>query len=113
MSCTCGQDHGPAGQFSRIAPEPGQVAISIRLTCTDLNQLQILLDHLPEHVALSRAEPGCLLFTATQTQDPLIWQVEELYTDLAALEAHKARMNATIWPQVSQSIERTRRQIGP
>lgn len=103
MSCSCCT---PASPTARPAPAPGQVALSGRLICADLDQLKIVLEHLPAHIAASRAEPGCLFFDITQTDDPLIWQVEELYTDEAALTAHKSRTMASPWPEKTAALTR-------
>ncbi len=96
-NCACGQIHSPTASHGRPAPGPGQVALSGRLFCADAGDLKTVLTYLPEHVALSRAEPGCLHFEISQTEDPLIWQVEELFADESALKAHKARTMASIW----------------
>lgn len=103
MSCSCCP---PASPSARPDPAPGQVALSGRLICADLDQLKIVLDHVPAHIAASRAEPGCLFFDIAQTDDPLVWQVEELYTDEAALTAHKARTIASLWAEKSAALTR-------
>lgn len=105
MSCSCGQNHSHT-THARPAPMPGQIALSGHIFCADLQELKIVLDHLPEHVALSRAEPGCLYFAIDQTVDPMIWQVEELFADEAALDAHKARMADSTWARVSAALKR-------
>jgi len=43
---------------------------------------------LPEHIRLSRTEPGCLRFSFTRSSDPLVWQLDETFTNRAAFEAH-------------------------
>ncbi len=106
MTCTCGRSHDATARLGRPAPAPGQVALSGRLICEDLDQLKIVLEFVPAHIAASRVEPGCLFFAITQTDDPLIWQVEELYTDAAALQAHKARTMASIWADRSAALTR-------
>ena len=106
MSCNCGHDHGADASLGRPAPAPGQIALSVRLICADMDELKIVLDHLSEHVALSRAEPGCLFFATEQTGDPLIWQIEELYADEAALDAHKARLATSEWAGCSAALKR-------
>ena len=106
MRCSCGHDHSHAAGHARPAPMPGQIALSGHIYCADAQQLKIVLDHLPEHVALSRAEPGCLYFAIDQTVDPMIWQIEELFADQAALDAHNARMATSTWPQVSKALKR-------
>ncbi|MFN3526306.1 MAG: GNAT family N-acetyltransferase, partial [Paracoccus sp. (in: a-proteobacteria)] len=62
MSCACGH-HAPAtpdssGAALRLDPAP--VALHGRLICADAGQMMTALSHLPDHVDLSRAEPGCL-----------------------------------------------------
>ena len=106
MSCSCGHDHSPKTHLGRPDPAPGQVALSVRLICADAAQLATVLEYLPDHIALSQAEPGCLFFEAAQTGDPLIWQIEELYTDEAALDAHRARNQASIWAEKSSALAR-------
>ena len=76
------------------------------LTCTTEDDLKIVEAYLPEHTRLSRAEPGCLSFTVTQTDDPLIWHLDETYTDQAAFEAHQIRNRTSLWWQKSQGLIR-------
>jgi quinol monooxygenase YgiN len=83
-----------------------RIAISGRLICADDIELAALRQHLPHHISLSRAEPGCLRFDITPTDDPLIWQVTELFADQAAFEAHKARTADSPWAAATRSIRR-------
>lgn len=106
MNCTCGHDHSAPTNLGRPEPKPGQIALSVKLICADMEQMKIALNHLPEHVALSRAEPGCLFFATAQSDDPLIWQIEELYADEAALDAHKERLASSTWAKVSAQLKR-------
>lgn len=106
MSCSCGHDHSTTARHGRPAPGLGQIALSGHIYCANADELKIVLDHLPEHVALSRAEPGCLYFAIDQTADPMVWQIEELFADEAALDAHKARMNTSTWNKVSAALKR-------
>lgn len=62
---------------------------------------------LPEHIRLTRAEPGCLLFEVTA--DPDIsgrFLVREEFTDRAAFEAHQRRTAASAWARASDGIPR-------
>ena len=61
---------------------------------------------LPEHVRLTRAEPGCLSFEVTPTDDPLAWRVEERFTDRAAFDAHQRRTRASAWGAATAAIRR-------
>lgn len=106
MSCFCGQRHAPFSSHGRPAPAPGQIALSGRLFCTDTDQLSVLREFLPGHIAASRAEPGCLFFDITPSEDPLVWHVEELFTDEVALKAHKARTMASIWAERTAALPR-------
>ena len=76
------------------------------LNCTTEDDLKIVEAYLPEHTRLSRAEPGCISFSVTQTANPLIWQLDETYTDQAAFEAHQTRNRASIWWQKSKGLVR-------
>ncbi len=76
------------------------------LTCPTPDDLEIVETYLPDHIRLSREEPGCLTFTVTQTANPLIWQLDESYADKPAFDAHQTRNRASIWWQMSQGLVR-------
>ncbi|MEW9920777.1 putative quinol monooxygenase [Marimonas sp. MJW-29] len=61
---------------------------------------------LEEHIRLTRAEPGCISFEVTATEDPLVWRVAEEFTDPAAFKAHQARAAASAWAQETKGIAR-------
>ena len=82
------------------------ITLTGTLTCPKPDDLKIVESYLPDHITLSRAEPGCLRFDAVQTTDPMVWQIDETYIDTAAFEAHQTRNRASIWWQKSQSIVR-------
>jgi quinol monooxygenase YgiN len=74
------------------------------LAPADLAPVEALL---PEHVRLTRAEPGCLSFEVTQSaSDPLIYEVAESFVDRAAFEAHQVRTRASAWFAATRDIER-------
>ena len=102
--CACGHHHGP--NCERPAPVGAQVALSGRLVCAGPAELMAVLAHVEDHVAASRAEPGCLHFAISQTEDPLVWQVEELFRDEQALKAHRARSAASDWGMATAGIAR-------
>lgn len=66
----------------------------------------IVADHLPDHARLSQAEPGCLSFAVTQTDDPLVWRVEEHFVDRAAFDHHQNRTRASAWFAATAHIPR-------
>lgn len=82
------------------------ITLSGTLTCPTPDDLTIIQTYLPDHIALSRAEPGCVTFTAVQSANPMVWQIDETYTDKKAFEAHQTRNRASIWWDKSQSIVR-------
>jgi quinol monooxygenase YgiN len=61
---------------------------------------------LPDHIRLTRAEPGCLSFTVSPAEDGLIWAVEETFADRAAFQAHQARTVASDWGRATAHIPR-------
>jgi quinol monooxygenase YgiN len=86
--------------------QPDTVRLSGRLICSSHEELGLIESHLPEHVRLTRLEPGCLSFEVAQTDDPLIWNVRECFTDAAAFEAHQARTKASTWGAATKLIRR-------
>ena len=79
-------------------PTPGgPVHLRGRLLCATQEEARIVRRHLPRHLRLTRAEPGCLAFDVTQTDDPLVWRVAERFADRAAFDAHRARARASAW----------------
>ncbi len=64
-------------------------------------------DHLPDHIRLTRAEPGCLKFEVFRSHsDPTRFAVSEAFRDRAAFEAHQARAAGTTWAKVTKDIPR-------
>jgi quinol monooxygenase YgiN len=62
---------------------------------------------LPEHIRLTRAEPGCLSFSVTEHPTiPGRFDVAEKFTDAAAFDAHQARAGASDWARISAGIPR-------
>lgn len=84
----------------------GEVWLTGRLVCASHAQAEIVRTHLPEHVRLTRAEPGCLSFVVEATADPLIWSVAERFQDKAAFVHHQSRTRASAWAAATGGIER-------
>ena len=82
------------------------VCLSGQLVCHTQDQANTVRDHLPLHLALTRAEPGCRSFNVTATSDPLVWQVEECFEPAAAFETHQERVASSEWGQATSGIER-------
>jgi quinol monooxygenase YgiN len=62
---------------------------------------------LPAHLALTRAEPGCLTFDVTPSADhPGRFLVAEIFSDQSAFDAHQARAKASAWAVVTDGLVR-------
>lgn len=83
-----------------------KVALTGHLRCADHDEAARVRAGLAAHERLTRAEPGCLRFDVTPTNDPLVWQVVELFVDRAAFEAHQTRANAFDWAELTAGIAR-------
>ncbi len=81
------------------------------LRCTPA-QADIVRRALPEHIRLSRTEPGCELFEITETE-PGVFRVEERFTDADALSAHQARTRASDWWRQTHEFPRDIRRVNP
>lgn len=82
------------------------IRLSGRLICRTEAEAATVARALPAHVALTRAEPGCLRFEVTVTADPLIWRVEEAFTTRAAFDTHQTRTRASDWFRETADIAR-------
>nr|WP_196260962.1 antibiotic biosynthesis monooxygenase [Pelagibacterium limicola] len=93
-------------QGDRSHNKMGAVHLVGDLHCASREEAEIVQKFLPEHVRLTVSEPGCLSFQVVQTEDPLIWRVEERFIDKLAFEAHQARTRASAWGVATASIRR-------
>jgi quinol monooxygenase YgiN len=82
------------------------IVLSGQLICDTEDQAARVRAHIDDHIRLTRAEPGCLSFRVNETDDPLIWQVDEEFVDAAAFDAHQARTRASIWAKETAGITR-------
>ncbi|MEM6579285.1 MAG: antibiotic biosynthesis monooxygenase [Pseudomonadota bacterium] len=80
-----------------------------QLRCTP-QEADIVRAALPEHVRLSRAEPGCEQFDIVEAASG-VFEVAERFTDEAAFEAHQVRTRASDWWQKTGHIPRDIRRI--
>ena len=85
--------------------DAGEVRLSGWLVCATEAEAGGVRAHLPDHLALTRAEPGCLSFQVTEA-GPLTWRVEERFRDGAAFDAHQARTRASAWYAATAGIRR-------
>ncbi|HGG05903.1 MAG TPA: antibiotic biosynthesis monooxygenase [Aliiroseovarius sp.] len=72
------------------------------------DRLEAVRAALPEHIRLSRAEPGCIFFDVVEVADnDGIFNVSEGFVDQAAFDAHQRRTRASDWWRVTDGIPRT------
>lgn len=83
-----------------------EVRLSGQLVCQDLDEAAIVVEHLARHVELTLAEPGCVSFKVNATEDPWVWQVDELFYDAASFRAHQDRVAASEWGRATAGIQR-------
>jgi len=70
-------------------------------------EMDAVLQALPEHIALSRNEPGCLKFEVSRCeQQSNTLEVYEEFVNKAAFEAHQQRTQASAWARVSVNAKR-------
>jgi autoinducer 2-degrading protein len=71
-------------------------------------EVERVLELLPEHIALTLAEPGCLVFEVRQRAGtPTIFDVYEEFQTAEAFAAHQARVQASPWGAVTKGVERS------
>ncbi|WP_037315889.1 putative quinol monooxygenase [Ruegeria halocynthiae] len=62
---------------------------------------------LPDHIALTRAEPGCVSFDVTEdAARPGHFNVSEVFENQAAFDAHQYRTKNSEWFRITQGIPR-------
>lgn len=62
---------------------------------------------LPEHIALTRAEAGCLSFeVAEDPAQPGRFQVSEVFASEACFQAHQLRTQSSDWARITEGIAR-------
>lgn len=73
-----------------------------------LDRITAIRTALPEHIRLTRAEPGCLSFEVIE-DDTILgrFNVHETFKDAESFRAHQARATQTEWACISEGIPRT------
>ncbi|KPP91089.1 MAG: hypothetical protein HLUCCA08_14215 [Rhodobacteraceae bacterium HLUCCA08] len=62
---------------------------------------------LPEHLRLTRAEPGCLRFDIGRDPAcPIRFEVDEAFRDRAAFDAHQTRAAGSDWARITAGCTR-------
>lgn len=88
-------------------PRGPEVTLSGELRCADAAEAERVRAHLAEHVALTRAEPGCLSFEVGPTDDERVWRVAERFIDESAFDAHQRRVATSTWGRETAGIQRS------
>lgn len=84
----------------------GKVLLTGTMTC-DPDEIANVLALMPDHIRLSRAEPGCLQFDLWQDEvRPTEFHVTEVFRDARAFEAHQDRTHASDWFRVTHHMAR-------
>jgi quinol monooxygenase YgiN len=90
----------------RVNTNAQHVRSTGRLLCGSVGDVEILRSHITEHIIRTTAEPGCVAFNVFQSDDPLIWHVEECFVDKEAFEFHQQRTRASTWWMTTVDILR-------
>lgn len=83
-----------------------KILLTGTMTCAP-DEVDHVLALLPEHIRLSRAEPGCLQFDLWQDEvRPTEFHVTEVFRDARAFEAHQDRTQSSDWWRVTHHMAR-------
>ena len=82
----------------------GVIHLTGTMTCP-ADRLAEVRAALPRHIALTRAELGCLSFEVSEEPSGH-FRVDETFADRAAFEAHNARGAASDWARVTDGLPR-------
>jgi len=82
------------------------ITVTGSLIAANAAEAELVQKYLPDHISLSRAEPGCLTFDVVETDDPMVWALDESFVDQAAFEAHQTRTKASIWFEKTAPLKR-------
>ena len=83
-----------------------QVTLSGYIVVPD-EELAVVSAALVEHIALTRAEAGCLTFEVEATpDDPCRFTVHEVFVDRQAFDLHQQRVKASHWGEVTGNVSR-------
>lgn len=82
------------------------IKLTGKLVCKNAEEAAMVRQYLPEHKRLTQEETGCICFNVTETTDPLIWEVQELFTDKDTFDSHQQRTRASVWGQATAAITR-------
>ena len=92
-----------------VRPEPPKGAVLLDgHVDVPAERVAAVMAALPEHIRLTRAEPGCLHFSVTPSNEvPGRLFVSETFVDQTAFDAHQARGAASPWAEATRGIPRS------
>lgn len=71
------------------------------------DRVEAVTNALPQHIALTRAEAGCIYFDVTADQAiEGRFNVYEIFIERTAFDFHQKRAGASPWAEVSDGIDR-------
>ncbi len=76
------------------------------LVCVTEDEVAAVHANLASHTALTRAEPGCLSFEVTPTDDPMLFEVMETFRTSDDFNIHQTRTRSSAWFEATRSILR-------
>ena len=82
------------------------IQLTGKLICKTLDESEAVRRFLPEHIRLTKNEPGCVSFNVLETSDPLIWTVDKLFVDQKSFDAHQVRTKQSRWAAETAAIVR-------
>ncbi|PTQ71934.1 quinol monooxygenase YgiN [Celeribacter persicus] len=83
-----------------------KILLTGTMTCAP-EEVEHVLALMPEHIRLSRAEPGCLQFDLWQDEvRPTEFHVTEVFRDAYAFDAHQDRTRSSDWFRVTGHMHR-------
>lgn len=83
-----------------------EMRLTGELVCRTPDEVEVVERHLPRHIELTRAEPGCLECEVWPVVGQPVWTVRERFIDGAAFGAHQRRVAGSEWGRVTAGIER-------
>ncbi|MFK7912808.1 MAG: putative quinol monooxygenase [Pseudomonadales bacterium] len=70
-------------------------------------ELEAVLAELPNHVALTLGEPGCIEFQVNERpNEPGVFDVYERFESQSAFDAHQLRVRDSRWGAVTANVSR-------
>ncbi|MGB3614097.1 MAG: antibiotic biosynthesis monooxygenase [Elainellaceae cyanobacterium] len=71
------------------------------------SDIETVRSELPNHIKLTREEPGCISFNVQQSDsEPARFDVIEEFESREAFEHHQRRVKASLWGDVTINVER-------